>query len=80
MANPLYDNLISKNSNKNSCFLEQSGKEVVSFYQFSKRSNNVAIMLTDKQIRDARLSAPAHRPSLTQLVYDKSAALRCKVF
>ncbi len=45
MANPLYDNLISKNSNKNTCFLEQSGKAAVSFCQFSERTNQVANLL-----------------------------------
>ena len=45
MANPLYDNLISKNSNKKSCFLELSGKAAVSFSQFSERTNQVANLL-----------------------------------
>ncbi len=45
MANPLYDNLISKNSKKNTCFLEQIGKAAVSFSQFSKRTSQVANLL-----------------------------------
>jgi malonyl-CoA/methylmalonyl-CoA synthetase len=45
MANPLYDNLISKNSKRNTCFLEQNGKAAVSFCQFSERTNQVANLL-----------------------------------
>ena len=45
MANPLYDNLISKNSKRNTCFLEQNGKAAVSFCQFSERTNQFANLL-----------------------------------
>ncbi|MFL2740968.1 MAG: AMP-binding protein, partial [Paracoccaceae bacterium] len=46
MANPLYDNLISKHSDNDACFLNQIGREVISYREFSKLTCQYANLLT----------------------------------
>ena len=46
MANPLYDNLISKHSDNDACFLNQIGREVISYHEFSKLTCQYANLLT----------------------------------
>ena len=45
MANPLYDNLISKHSDNDACFLNQTGREVISYREFSKLTCQYANLL-----------------------------------
>ena len=46
MANPLYDNLISRHSDNGACFLNQTGREIISYREFSKLTCQYANLLT----------------------------------
>ena len=46
MANPLYDNLISKHSDNDACFLNQTGREIISYREFSILTCQYANLLT----------------------------------
>ena len=46
MTNPLYDTLISKHSDNDACFLNQIGREVISYREFSKLTCQYANLLT----------------------------------
>lgn len=48
MANPLYDNLISKHSDNDACFLNQTGREIISYREFSILTCQYANLLTKK--------------------------------